>query len=82
MRYLIAYTWLLLGFTAFSQKPVEQKPLSNANIQIAGKQHEFGDIVQGQSVSHKFTFTNTGSEPLIILQVQTNCGCTAPASST
>lgn len=54
-----------------------QKPLSNAEIRFAEKVHEFGDVVQGQSVNHKFAFTNTGTEPLIILNVQTTCGCTA-----
>jgi hypothetical protein len=38
--------------------------------------HDFGSITQGTPVSHVFEFTNTGSEPLIITEVQTSCGCT------
>ena len=41
--------------------------------------HEFGDIHQGDVVEHIFTFENTGTEPLIITNVQTTCGCTAPS---
>jgi len=63
------------------QKTIVQKPLSNANIEFTEKQHDFGDVVQGESVSYKFTFKNTGIEPLIVLNVQTTCGCTAPSWS-
>lgn len=41
--------------------------------------HDFGDIHQGDKVQHVFTFENTGNEPLIITNVQTTCGCTAPS---
>jgi hypothetical protein len=61
-----------------AQKEAEQKPLSKARIQFAEKQHDFGDLVQGESVTYKFAFQNTGTEPLMILNVQTTCGCTAP----
>jgi hypothetical protein len=73
-----------LGFSlgtaqfALAQKEVVQKPLSKARIQFTEKQHDFGDLVQGESVTYKFAFQNTGTEPLMILNVQTTCGCTAP----
>ncbi len=66
-------------FQVFGQKTPVQKPLSNANIEFTEKQHDFGDVVKGETVSHKFEFKNTGTEPLIILNVQTTCGCTAPS---
>jgi len=68
----------LPAFQVLAQKEVVQKPLSKAKIQFTEKQHDFGDIVQGESVSYKFAFQNTGTEPLMILNVQTTCGCTAP----
>lgn len=61
-----------------AQKPVVNQPLSNAEITFQEKSFDFGDIQQGNQVSHKFVFQNTGSEPLMVLQVQTTCGCTAP----
>lgn len=63
---------------ALAQRETTQKPLSNAKIEFKEKTHDFGDITEGQSVSYSFEFTNTGTEPLMILNVQTTCGCTAP----
>jgi Protein of unknown function (DUF1573) len=40
--------------------------------------HDFGDITQGDKVSHVFKFTNTGNEPLVITNVEVTCGCTTP----
>jgi hypothetical protein len=40
--------------------------------------HDFGDINQGDVVSHSFKFKNTGKSPLILTNVQVTCGCTAP----
>ena len=65
-------TILLLFFvlTSFSQKP---------NISFEESEHNFGDIEEkGGKVSHKFTFTNNGKNPLRILSVKPSCGCTTP----
>ena len=40
--------------------------------------YDFGDISQGEKVEYTFRFTNTGTSPLIITNVTTQCGCTAP----
>jgi hypothetical protein len=42
------------------------------------KTHDFGDINQGDKVETTFYFTNTGTEPLLITNVQVSCGCTVP----
>jgi hypothetical protein len=39
---------------------------------------DFGDIPQGEKVEYTFRFSNTGTEPLMITNVTTQCGCTAP----
>lgn len=85
-KFLIYKTFFLLFLTihfgvcqsVFAQKNGAQPPLSNAEITFAEKSHDFGDIQQGNLVTYKFSFQNTGTEPLMILQVQTTCGCTAP----
>lgn len=46
-------------------------------FQFVKTEHDFGRIVEGVRVSFKYKFTNVGSEPLIITQVNTSCGCTA-----
>jgi hypothetical protein len=53
-------------------------PKDGPVITFEKKAHDFGDIVQGEKVEHTFSFTNTGSEPLIITNVQVTCGCTTP----
>ncbi|MGB0402587.1 MAG: DUF1573 domain-containing protein [Salibacteraceae bacterium] len=40
--------------------------------------HNFGTVKQHTENTHVFTFTNTGSEPLIIQNAQGSCGCTVP----
>lgn len=41
--------------------------------------HDFGMILEKDgNVSHTFTFTNTGNEPIIISNVSASCGCTTP----
>jgi len=37
---------------------------------------DFGTVTEGEIVSHTFSFTNTGSEPLIISDAKGSCGCT------
>jgi len=43
--------------------------------------HDFGSIVQGEKVAHKFVFTNTGGSDLIISDASATCGCTVPTYS-
>ncbi|WP_074410358.1 MULTISPECIES: DUF1573 domain-containing protein [Aquimarina] len=38
--------------------------------------HNFGTINEGDIVEHKFTFTNTGKAPLVIISAKGSCGCT------
>ena len=47
-------------------------------ITFEKKSHDFGDITQGEKVEYIFAFENTGTEPLIITNVEVTCGCTTP----
>lgn len=69
----------LLSFTlgVFAQQANAQKE-SGPVITFEKKSHDFGDITQGDKVEETFKFTNTGTEPLIITNVQVTCGCTTP----
>lgn len=40
--------------------------------------HDFGSIDQNTTNEKVFTFTNTGTEPLIISNAKGSCGCTVP----
>jgi uncharacterized protein DUF1573 len=39
---------------------------------------DFGQIDDGEKVSHVYAFENTGSEPLVISNAKGSCGCTVP----
>ncbi len=40
--------------------------------------HDFGEIKQGERVEYTFKFTNSGTAPLVITNVEVTCGCTTP----
>lgn len=74
------YFFLLIVF-AFAGQAFAQVAASKANgavITFEKSSHDFGDIYQGDKVENTFKFTNTGTEPLIITNVQVTCGCTTP----
>ncbi len=47
-----------------------------ASITFTSYEHDFGKVSQGEKVSTIFTFTNTGTSPLVINSATTSCGCT------
>lgn len=47
-------------------------------IKFKTETHDFGTLQEGDPAEAEFTFTNTGSKPLIIQNVQPGCGCTTP----
>jgi hypothetical protein len=48
-------------------------------IQFEETEHDFGRIIEGETVSYSFNFTNSGKSDLIIAEVTTSCGCTVPS---
>ena len=51
------------------------------NLVLRETEFDFGKIPQGKPVTHIFEFTNTGTTPLALENVQTSCGCTTPVWS-
>ncbi len=52
-------------------------PKGVAKLKFAETMYNFGSVSEAAgAVSHDFTFTNTGDAPLVIFEVNTNCGCT------
>ncbi|WP_020532670.1 DUF1573 domain-containing protein [Flexithrix dorotheae] len=67
--------FILISSITFSQTP-ENKGV--AKIHFEEESFDFGDIYQGDVVQHTFILKNTGSAPLLLTNVATTCGCTAP----
>ena len=73
---------MAIGFVAFTQaqdtKTVETDGSNGAKIKFEKVEHNFGKIVEGTQDTVTFTFTNTGTEPLVLNSVRASCGCTTP----
>ncbi len=54
-----------------------QGTLLGAMIIFQEESHDFGDISQGDKLEYVYAFENSGTEPLILSNVLTTCGCTA-----
>ena len=69
---------VLLLLIVVAALPSQGQSLPGPLITWEHASFDFGDIVQGEKVEHTFKFTNTGSAPLVITNVQVTCGCTVP----
>lgn len=76
MKYLVSI--IFFGAVFFASAQEETTPMTGPKISFSEKSFDFGDIKQGQKVEHVFAFENVGNEPLILSDVRTTCGCTAP----
>lgn len=54
---------------------------SKAEFKFETESHDFGKLKRGNPVTHEFVFTNVGSEPIIITEVRSSCGCSVPEFS-
>ncbi|MBV6645136.1 MAG: DUF1573 domain-containing protein [Cyclobacteriaceae bacterium] len=70
---------LSLSYIVFAQEAESQEAVGGPKITFMESVYDFGEIVQGDIVKHVFDFENTGTEPLILSNVRTTCGCTAPS---
>lgn len=46
------------------------------SFKFENESHDFGKIMQGETVSYPFKFRNVGKSDMIISDVSTSCGCT------
>lgn len=61
--------------------PPPENNLPTTTIAFATPQHDFGRVPQNSDNTYVFSFTNTGSRPLVITNAEGSCGCTAPTYS-
>lgn len=45
-------------------------------ISVEKKEHDYGEVLYGATVSNKFVIQNNGDRPLIIKDIHADCGCT------
>ena len=54
------------------------KKVLTPNIEMLETRYDFGEMLQGESVTHDFILKNTGGADLIITAAKGSCGCTVP----
>ncbi len=54
----------------------QSAPVEDTRIELKKNNWDFGNITEGEEVSHTFYFKNTGKHSLIIKKIETGCGCT------
>lgn len=73
---------MAIGFVAFTQAQetttVTTDGGNGAKIKFEKVEHNFGTISEGTQATVTFTFTNEGTEPLVLNSVRASCGCTTP----
>lgn len=75
MKRMLLFAAVLLGSLGFAQAKIEFTAKDNT-IDYG---NVYKDVDSGVRV---FEFTNTGTTPLIITNVQSTCGCTVPSKPT
>jgi hypothetical protein len=76
---LLTVLVLMFASLAFAQSAGDAADENGPRVTFVESEFNFGDISQGDKVNHTFEFENTGTEPLVISNVLTTCGCTAPS---
>lgn len=72
MKKIVMMLMLMASVTAFAQQ-------TQAEIKFDKTTHNFGKFSESNPVQTAiFTFTNTGTSPLIINSAMASCGCTVP----
>jgi len=75
MRKLIVLIGMIAGGAMLMPNTVKAQAVSKSEFKFENESHDFGKIKQGNPVTHHFTFTNVGTEPIIITEVRPSCGC-------
>jgi hypothetical protein len=57
---------------------VNQSAIPAEALLLKETEFDFGKIPQGKPVTHVFEFTNNGTTPFALDNVQASCGCTTP----
>jgi len=70
MNKKLLFVFFLISSMGFAQ-------LMQPKLVLQQNSFDFGDIKQGETVSHTFVLTNSGGDLLKITNVQASCGCTA-----
>jgi hypothetical protein len=75
MKRILFFVFALLMCAGASVK-AQNAPASGPKFKFTEEVHDFGVVKRGPIAFHTFEFTNTGDQPLIVMNVTPSCGCT------
>jgi hypothetical protein len=82
MKKVVLTFFALIAFTAFTFAQDTQvkktKPTEGPILTLESDVIDYGSIERNSEPLRTVSFTNTGTEPLIIKSARGNCGCTVP----
>jgi hypothetical protein len=70
--------FILFLFSASATVISQDKKADGPQLTFQDESHDFGTIKEGIIAEFNFKFTNTGNQPLILMDVRPSCGCTTP----
>lgn len=77
---IIVFVVVIIGFSTYGYFKADNISddivVSGPVVEISSPNHDFGEVIYGDVVSHTFVIQNNGDEPLEILKLSTSCGCT------
>lgn len=59
------------------KQETKDRPTADTSVEFRQTTYNFGDLSEGEIVSHSFHFKNTGKENFLIRKVDSGCGCTS-----
>jgi hypothetical protein len=77
------FSFSCISFSSHKKNQILQiSGTDTAIIAFNEYEHDLGKITAGEKVASIFTFENKGKGPLVVLSVETSCGCTVPKYDT
>ena len=64
--------------TAPAAMETTEQSTDGPKMSFESKEVDYGNIVQDSEPFRVFKFTNTGTEPVLIMNARGSCGCTVP----
>ncbi|MBX7204898.1 MAG: DUF1573 domain-containing protein [Bacteroidia bacterium] len=74
--FILFFVFNVSAVFAQTAKPLKHKKMRGAVIVFETDTIDFGEIWEGEKAEAEFKFKNEGSQPLMLTEVITTCGCT------
>lgn len=75
--WLLALTAPMQAFSISKTEVADTAKVEGPQIHVDKALFDFGEIESDKTVTHTYIVTNPGTEPLVIQNIYTDCGCTA-----